>query len=148
MAKRIIQTKEPTPELLNFIKSRHILTLATAIDNIPYCANCFYAFQKSDQVFIFTSDPDTRHIKEAVQNNKVALSIYLDTKVVGKIRGIQITGVLKKAEGSLLKNYKLSYLKRFPYAAASLSDIWYVKPDFAKFTDNRLGFGTKLIWEP
>ena len=146
MAKKIIETDSINKELLKFIANRHVLTLATCFNNQPYCCSCFYTFDKKDNVFIFTSEKDTRHIDEGMRNSKVAGTLYLDTKVIGKIRGIQFTGTLSKAENQLLQKYRLLYLKRFPYAVASLAEIWYIKPDFIKFTDNRLGFGTKQVW--
>lgn len=26
-------------------------------------------------------------------------------------------------------------------------EMWVIAPDYLKLTDNRLGFGTKLLWE-
>ena len=147
MAKRIIVTDSIDKDLLKFILNRHVLTLATSLNNQPYCSSCFYTYYKKDSVFIFTSENETRHIHEGTKNEKVAGTIYLDTRIIGKIRGVQFTGTLHRAENEFLQKYKSLYLKRFPYAAAGLADIWYIKPDYIKFTDNRLGFGTKMVWQ-
>lgn len=134
-------------KILKFINEHHVLTLATAVDNMPYCANCFYSYLKSENVFIFTSDDNTKHISDAKLNCNVAASIVLETNVIGKIRGLQITGKMFVPEGELMKSVSRKYLLRFPFAKLMNTKLWVLKPDFMKLTDNRLGFGTKLIWK-
>ncbi len=133
--------------IIDFICEHHVLTLSTATDNKPYSCNCFYAYDATDNVLIFTSDTSTKHIQDAQQNNFVSGSIVLETSVVGKIRGIQFNGFLHEAKADLLKKYKNIYLKRFPFAILKNTALWYVDLSFIKMTDNRLGFGKKLIWE-
>jgi uncharacterized protein YhbP (UPF0306 family) len=135
--------------ILGFIADHHVLTLAVSKDNVPYCAHCFYAYIPEKNLFIFTSDPETRHIRDAESsgNYRVTAGIALETKMVGKIRGLQLTGRLFIPEGSDLKAARKTYLSRFPYAALMKLHLWALQPEFMKLTDNRLGFGTKLIWE-
>ena len=106
-----------------FIKAHHVLTLATAtLNGEPYCCNCFYAYDKESAAFI---------------------SIVLETRTVGKIQGLQITGHIKTAKDS----DKTLYIKRFPYTAIADLTLWRLEADFMKLTDNTLGFGKKLIWQ-
>ncbi len=131
---------------INFIKKHHVLTLATTVNNHPYCANCFYVFLKEENTLVFTSDRDTKHIQDALKNSLVAGSIVLETKIIGKIQGIQFNGYLLQLQGSLLVKAKKRYLKRFPYARLMETTLWGIQITFVKHTDNRLGFGKKLIW--
>ena len=133
-------------KIIEFINEHHVLTLAVSNNNIPYCANCFYSFVESERMLVFTSDENTRHIKDAINNKTVGGSIVLETKAVGKIQGIQFNGVLKELDGETLKKAKKSYLKRFPYAVLKQTKLWAVELQYIKMTDNRLGFGKKLIW--
>lgn len=127
-----------------FIKAHHVLTLATAtLNGEPYCCNCFYAYDKGSAAFIFTSGMDTHHSQMMAQNNCVAASIVLETRTVGKIQGLQITGHIKTAKDS----DKTLYIKRFPYTAIADLTLWRLEADFMKLTDNTLGFGKKLIWQ-
>ncbi len=127
-----------------FIKAHHVLTLATAtLNGEPYCCNCFYAYDKESSAFIFTSGMDTHHSQMMAQNNCVAASIVLETRTVGKIQGLQITGHIKTAKDS----DKTLYIKRFPYTAIADLTLWRLEADFMKLTDNTLGFGKKLIWQ-
>ena len=139
----------PEKRIIDFIGEHHILTIAVAKDNIPWCASCYYAFMKKENQFVITSDHETRHIKEVVEgeNYKVAGTIALETRIVGKIRGIQFSGMLKPLSGDELKKAKSAYLKRFPIARLMPDlHLWIIDPMFIKMTDNRLGFGKKLTW--
>jgi uncharacterized protein YhbP (UPF0306 family) len=131
--------------IARFINEHHVMTLAVSTRDQPYCFNAFYVYLESDNSLVFTSDHSTRHIQEALANPLVAGSIVLETELVGKIQGLQFTGLISQLSGIMSKG-RLAYLKRFPYAALSLSTLWTVKLNYAKLTDNRLGFGKKLIW--
>ena len=121
----------------------HVLTLATATaEGTPYCAACFYAYDKRRNLIIFTSDETTLHAQQMAANSTVAVAINLETRIVGKVQGIQICGTARRGNEA----DKSIYIKRFPYAALAPLNIWVVEPTFMKLTDNTLGFGKKLIW--
>lgn len=126
-----------------FIAKHHVLTLATATPSgEPYCCNAFYAYDKASAAFIFTSDKSTRHAEMMMQNSRVAASVVLETRIVGRIEGLQITGrIVSATEGD-----KALYIKRFPYTAIANLTLWRLEADMMKLTDNTLGFGKKLIW--
>lgn len=133
----------PIPEeILRFVARHHVLTLATVCDGVAWCANCFYAFDKRRGVWLFSSDPATRHGAEMTDNPVVAASIVLETRVVGCVQGLQITGRVRVADDEGRK----CYLKRFPYAAVADLHLWELEPTELKLTDNTLGFGKKLRW--
>lgn len=127
-----------------FIAEHHVLTLATATPcGVPYCCNAFYAYDKASGAFIFTTDLSTHHGKMMAENERVAASILLETRTVGKIQGLQITGKVKPA----IDGDKMRYIKDFPYAVVADLSLWRLEAEMMKFTDNRLGFGKKLIWQ-
>ena len=132
--------------IIDFIKEHHILTLATANKNQPYTSTCFYVYVEEKNLFIFTSDYDTKHIKDIENNKNVALAIALETKITGKIRGLQITGTIKELTHNEYTKARKIYISQFPIAILTKSPLWAVEPDFIKMTDNRLGFGKKIIW--
>ena len=140
----------PDPRIIEFIREHHILNLAVSRDNIPWCATCYYAYLEENNSFILTSGHETRHIRDVVEGNnfKVAGTIALETRIVGKIRGIQLSGTLVELEGEEEKKARARYLRRFPVARlAPELHLWAIQPDLLKFTDNRLGFGKKLFWK-
>lgn len=136
----------PQP-LRKFIHQHHVLTLAVGNNSDIWVSHCFYAFDDDRNRFVVTSDDDTLHIRMIEFNNVVAAGIALETKVVGNIRGIQLKGQLLRPEGPDYEIAKLTYLKRFPYAVLVKTSFWVLYPVYAKMTDNRFGFGKKLIWD-
>ncbi len=139
--------KELPERIVKFITKHHVLTLATFGGSVPYCSNCFYAYNKEKNYFVCLSDTKTKHINDLKHTNKVGVSIVLETDVVGKIQGLQINAEMTTpASEAEMKEAKRIYLKRFPYAIISNAEVWIIKPYYMKYTDNRLGFGKKIIW--
>jgi uncharacterized protein YhbP (UPF0306 family) len=126
-----------------FVRQHHVMTLATAQDGIPYAAPLFYAYDEQNNRFVFASGNETEHTVQMQKNPEVAAAVYLETKTVGKIQGVQIRGRVVSADAEDTK----SYYGRFPYARALQPTLWRLEPHWMKLTDNRLGFGTKLIWQ-
>jgi len=139
--------QNPDKRIIDFIKKHHVLTLATCHNNQPWCASCFYVYLEEENCFVFTSDDHTRHIHEVNANPLVAGSVVLETSVVGKIRGIQFAGMMEKPGDNLYTRVKSAYLKKFPFAVLMNTSLWIIHLNYIKMTDNRLGFGKKLIWE-
>lgn len=107
----------------------------------------FYAFIEEEAVLVFTSDPASRHIIEAIKNQNVAGAIALETKVVWMIRGVQFNGIIIDStvwEGKRKAHH--AYFKRFPYTVLNPFPLWILELHNVKFTDNSLGFGKKLRW--
>ena len=85
--------------ITDFIKRHHTLNLATvSSEGTPYCAACFYAYDKERNRLIFTSDDTTRHAQEMAVNPNVACAITLETRVVGKVQGLQICGMALRGD--------------------------------------------------
>lgn len=133
-------------KIVRFFRKHHVLTIATTVNDEPWCASCFYVYLEDENALVFTSGMETRHGKEFLKNPLVAGSVVLETMIVGKIRGIQFQGIISVAEGDFLSKAKNGYLKRFPIAALMDTHLWIVRLTHIKMTDNRLGFGKKLVW--
>ncbi len=134
----------PDERIVKFIAKHHVLTLATTNgEGQPYVANCFYAYDRKRNRIVFTSDSTTRHGAEMSADGRVALSIVLETRIVGRVQGIQATGIAERGDAEA----HACYIKRFPYAAVAPLTLWMVYPTMFKLTDNTLGFGKKLIWQ-
>lgn len=134
-------------KILSYIKKNKVLTMATCVENQPYCAICFYFFDNENNVLIFLSDDFTRHISEALKNNFVAGTITTEVTTIAKIQGIQFTGEFINPNEIEAANFYEKYYSKFPFAKAKPSPIWGIKLIAIKMTDNTLGFGKKLLWE-
>ncbi len=132
--------------IIKFLRKHHVLTIATTVDNEPWCASCFYVYLEEENSLVFTTDLKTRHGKEFLRNQHVAGTVVLETIIIGKIRGIQFQGTISEPSGELAAKAKKAYLRRFPVAMLMDTHLWIVKLAFIKYTDNRLGFGKKLVW--
>ena len=137
----------PDKRIVDFINEHHVLTLATCFEEEPYCANCFYTYLEDDNSLVFTSDYSTKHIKNVSHNIFVAGTIVLETKIITKIQGVQFQGIISEPKEDMLEKARKAYVNRFPIALLMDTNLWVVDLTFLKFTDNRLGFGKKLIWE-
>ncbi len=150
-------------KIQGFIRKHHVMTLATVgADGGPWCAHVFYAWQADTKVangetteagqtaapgaFVFTTDPATRHGGEMTENSHVAAAIALETRIVGRVQGLQIEGVVRRPVGEELEKARRAYLRRFPYATFADLHLWLLEPTLMKITDNTLGFGKKLLW--
>jgi len=131
----------------SLFRRHHVLGIATVSERGPWCASCFYAWDEDNNTLVITTDPDTRHGAEFRSNPTVAGTIALETKRVGRIRGAQFTGTVSEPEGDDLKHARRIYLRRFPYAALVDLHLWVIHLNHIKLTDNRLGFGKKIIWQ-
>ena len=133
--------------IIRFFRKHHVLTIATTVNDEPWCANCFYVYLEEQNVLVFTTDLETRHGQEFLNNPQVAGSVVLETGIIGKIRGIQFRGEVSEPEGEMLEKARKAYLRRFPVAMLMDTHLWIVTLTHIKMTDNRLGFGKKLIWQ-
>jgi uncharacterized protein YhbP (UPF0306 family) len=133
-------------KILNYINSNKVFTMATAMNNQPYCANCFYVFDENNYTLIFLSDDTTRHISEALSNELVAGTITTEVTSVAKIQGIQFEGVFVNPSIEQADDFYKIYHEKFPFARAKPSPIWGIEITSIKMTDNTLGFGKKTIW--
>ncbi|MDD2356505.1 MAG: pyridoxamine 5'-phosphate oxidase family protein [Thiovulaceae bacterium] len=132
---------ENLEKIIEFLEKHHTLSLATCKDNQLSSCTLFYAYDKQTNSFIVASDTKTEHIQNVMENKNVSGTIHLETDIVGKIQGIQFKGAMLPC-----KDERRVYLKRFPFALALNPTLWSVAVDSFKMTDNRLGFGRKLMW--
>lgn len=133
--------------IVKFIEAHHVMSIATVADNQPYCANLFYSYMVQENLFVFTSARDTLHARQMMDNSCVGATIVLETRSVGRVQGVQITGRVFAPDEQLSRQARHSYTCRFPYAVVADLTLWCMEPAMMKLTDNRLGFGTKLIWQ-
>jgi len=130
--------------IIKFIRKHHVLNLATSSDNMPYAASIFYIYIESENKLIFASDDKTRHIQDCIKQPIVAGTIALETIFISRIRGIQFKGKVSEINDEILRK---NYIKRFPLALFIPFKLWVIELHYIKMTDNRLGFGKKIIWE-
>jgi uncharacterized protein YhbP (UPF0306 family) len=141
-----VERVELHKRIKTLLRRHHLLSIATVSERGPWCASCFYAWDEENNALVITTDQVTRHGSEFLANPSVAGTIALETWRVGRIRGLQFTGTVKEPHGEELAHARKIYLRQFPYAALTDLHLWVIVIDHIKLTDNRLGFGKKIIW--
>ena len=132
--------------IVKFLSEKKVITLASSINEQPYCAHCFFAFDQENNRLLFLSDENTRHVSEALQNNLVAGTVNSESISVAKLQGIQFTGNFIKPDKQVQKQMYEVYYNKYQFARAKPAPIWAVELVSMKMTDNTLGFGTKHHW--
>nr|WP_315519849.1 hypothetical protein [uncultured Campylobacter sp.] len=130
--------------IVKFLKKMHLAGVCVIDDEgQPYAFSAFYAFDEVKFNLLIASSSSSSHIKFLKNSKLVAGTVALDTKIVGKIEGVQFQGVMKEAVG----NEKELYFNKFFYAKAMNPEIWCISLGKVKFTSNTLGFGKKIFWQ-
>jgi len=128
-------------KIASFIEKHHVMSLATSDgDELSVCS-LFYVYDTKSLSFIVASSEDTNHIRHIQKNISIAGNILLETDKVGEIKGVQFKGEFLALTNQKLK---LLYYKKFPYALAMNPQLWQIKVNYFKMTDNALGFGKKI----
>ena len=127
----------------NFLSKMKLMSIAVLVENLPYASSAFYAYDKENKSLIFSGHEDSTHIKAIFTNRFVSGTVALDSKVVGQIRGVQFKGKIRSAD----EREENLYFKRFAMARAMKPEIFVIRLDWVKFTDNTIAFGKKYIWE-
>ena len=132
--------------IIDFLSNNHLLSLATSKENIPHACNCYYVYDQTHQVLIFSSDSKTKHANHFLDNPNVSAAISKDNIDYKKIQGIQLTGVVHSIQKDL-DRYTEVYLNKFPFAKNMPLYLWFLEIISVKMTDNNLGFGNKINWK-
>lgn len=112
----------------------------------PYCFSCFYVFNNGDGILYFKSALSAHHSPILLKNPVVAGTVLPDKLNTLQVKGIQFEGELLPADHLLAKKAAAGYYKKNPAAVVIPGEIWTIRINHIKFTDNTLGFGTKITW--
>jgi uncharacterized protein YhbP (UPF0306 family) len=150
------KTKQELNDLAERLASgQTTMTLATARSDVAWAAPVYYVFFKS--VFYFLSAPESRHIKEALENGRASSVIYASGSTWQEIRGLQMSGSIQPVEGRLEGFQALRvYLKKFPFTKEFFKKntsmdpesfwerfgvkLYRFKPSLVYYLDNRIRF--------
>lgn len=111
-----------------------------------WCFSFFYSFDEEAGLLYYKSSTDTRHSIIIHTNPKVSGTILPDKLNFLAIKGIQFEGVVLSADDPMAVNASAHYHQKHPMALAMAGQVWTIRLDHLKFTDNALGFGKKLNW--
>ncbi len=111
-----------------------------------WCFSFFYSFDADGGLLFYKSSTNTRHSIIIHTNPKVSGTILPDKLNFLAIKGIQFEGVVLPEDDPLTLHASTHYHKKHPVALAMPGQVWTIRLDHVKFTDNSLGIGKKLNW--
>lgn len=137
------------PRIIAFIKDHHVLSLSVMRENNIWAANLFYCEDCTipDQItFIIVSDLHTKHGQWMETSPQIAGTIASQPQKIETIRGLQFTGTVHLLADEKASLARTLFYTKFPEAQGFVAPIWQINCNLLKYTDNSLGFGTKLSW--
>lgn len=134
--------------ILQFMEKQTCATVCCIDEfNFPWCFSCFYAVDSKNELLLFKSSPGSFHVEILHKNPIVAGTILPDKLNKLLVKGLQFNGYVLPKNDPLTQNAMHIYLKRHPVAVAIKGEMYCIRLDQVKFTDNALGFGKKIHWK-
>jgi uncharacterized protein YhbP (UPF0306 family) len=137
-----------TEPINTFIKAQTCANIACLdAKGNPYSFSCFYAIDIQKGLLYFKSSSDSNHAGYLLSNPIISGTILPDKLNKLQVKGIQLEGNVLAFDDVVAKEASLFYYKTHPMAMAMTGEVWTIKINRIKYTDNTLGFGNKIIWE-
>jgi uncharacterized protein len=145
-------------EILAFLQSQHVMSLATVVEGTAHAANVMYALD--DLSLFWTSDPGSRHSLAIERDPRVAATVAPDYADFRLIRGVQIAGHARRLDGPGETAHAKELLRRrFPFlkdldgapealrTAIDNAAYYRLDPEVMTLIDNTRKFGDKrTLW--
>ncbi len=142
-------TLSPREKALEYLRTHHVLTLATTGMDGPWAAAVFYV--NDGFTLYFLSAPSTRHAVNLGARAEVAGAIQEDYRDWKEIKGIQLEGQAHKTSGAEQASAIARFTAKFPVVGvkapaeitSAIGRVWWYRlvPERMFFIDNSLGLG-------
>lgn len=139
--------EKPESLIWQYIEDNWVVSFTTQQGEILWTANAFYIVESETVSLIILSSTTTEHGKMLLQNPIVSGTISNQEKDVAQLKGLQFSGEMKPLQGEQAEQAFQNYCERFPIAQKMKETVWQLRFTRLKYTDNSLGFGTKLYWD-
>lgn len=132
----------------DFIEANHVIGITTVLDEEMWSASLFYVPDpKKGCVWVMT-DENTIHGSLMSSNPRISGTISTQESHIHLLKGIQFSGEIAMLKsGPDYKDGLWLYQQKFPVALVHKKPLWKLSFTKIKYTNNALGFGTKLLWE-
>jgi hypothetical protein len=138
------------------IRNQTTMTLATCMNGETWAAPVYYVFHEGG--FCFLSNPDSRHIREALESGQASAAIHAAGAGWRDIRGMQMSGRIERISGKMEALRTIgAYLGKFPFTREFFAPglaldiaafeqrfrvkLYRFRPSLALYLDNRIRFG-------
>lgn len=121
----------------SYLKANRLMTLGTSLENRPWSATVFFAFDKDFNILFFSRE-DTRHCQNIKKNKYVSFAINQDWGKSGLIKGLQMTGIASRISKKQHAKFYSLYCARFPWAAEFPDhSLYIIKPTEIHYIDQK-----------
>jgi len=139
--------------VLAYLRTHHVMTLATHGGDGPWAAAVYYANDGFDLYFL--SSPASRHCRDLAAHSRAAAAIQEDYADWKEIKGVQLEGNVVQLRDAGERQARALYAEKFPVVRAAgdagsalveaLKKVrWYrLSPQRLCFIDNAAGFGNR-----
>jgi uncharacterized protein YhbP (UPF0306 family) len=134
-------------QLLEFLQSHHILTLATTTEDHEPCATPLFYVLHGGSCLYWISSPSSAHSQNLANDREVAAAVFTSTDQWKDIRGAQLRGKVHVVSDARVRTEVLAhYGERFHLStllrvAMSKSTLYKFTPTWARYLDNSHHFG-------
>ncbi|OOH91323.1 hypothetical protein BMT54_02520 [Pasteurellaceae bacterium 15-036681] len=133
--------------IVEFIQANHVVSLACTHNGEHWIASCFYAFDLANQRLIILTKSTTQHGNLMSKNPQVVGTIAGQPTDIREIEGIQFRATATQLVNSEQKQTACDfYCEKHPMGKFIPSDVWEIRLDYIKHTDNKLMFAQKIEW--
>ncbi len=152
-------------EIIRYLESRHVMTIASCRKNVPWASAVYYASDGLELYFF--SKPTSRHGMNMKENVRVSAAIHEDYSDWKQIQGIQLEGQAARLTSLRQKaQFWKIYEKKFPFIKQFLGQflrpsamrqavkaklegvrLYRIVPHTLWFIDNSKGFGHREMLE-
>ena len=130
-----------------FLQQNHVVSIATAANGEIWSACCFYVFEETAAQLIVLTSQTTHHGGLMLTNPQIASTIAGQPDSITKISGIQFNARAVLLDGEAAKSARARYVRVHAAARVMKSDVWALQLERIKFTDNKLVFAQKTLWQ-
>ncbi|MGY4676855.1 pyridoxamine 5'-phosphate oxidase family protein [Pasteurella sp. P03HT] len=130
----------------DFIKKQYLFTLACVDNNMPWANALYYVFDEHLKRLIYVTGEQTQHAQIMSKNPQVAGTIFVPTRFVPSLQGVQFTGKAKQLFGEEAELARLYYEASYSHQLIRQLSIWAVDLDYVRLVDNSLGLFSAIEW--
>ncbi|PJO77272.1 hypothetical protein GJV52_04450 [Neisseria brasiliensis] len=134
--------------MAKFLQRNHVVSIATQSSTGElWSACCFYVFDEANAQLIVLTSQTTQHGSNMAAQPRIAGTISGQPDSITKISGIQFQAQAKCLTDEAERKAAVAlFYHAHPVARAMKSDVWALRLDKVKFTDNKLVFAQKTHW--
>lgn len=133
-------------KIVSYLSSQASLSLCCIDDGVPYCCTCFYVLDVQRMALYFSSSLNTHHASVMLKIPQVAGTVADQTRSVTHLQGVQYQGRVRLLADDEEKRARHLFCTSYPIAKLKKAPMWEIMLTTLKMTNNKLGFGKKLLW--